>query len=465
MPGTLSWKVLGLSDRLKGSIRTKAVPIFFLSVIYMEPTSPKSTPDLSRRDILLIALAVVFGAGIYLLASALIYRIGFPLDDSWIHLTYARNLALFGQWAFQLGHPSAGSTSPLWTFLLAIGFWLHLAPYFWTYLMGGLALFLLAVLMEKTARDLSPTYRPRLPWIAFFFALEWHLLWAAVSGMETILQALLVTSVLVLLITGSRRYMVLGILTGLSVWVRPDGLTLIGPALMVILLDEESLRSKGSAIGLYVIGFSSLFLPYLLFNLRLSGTPMPNTFYAKQTEYAAWQAMPFLYRLSVLLIQLLVGPAAVLFPGVLASLFLSIRRRSWRGLAALLWCASYLILYILRLPAYQHGRYLMPAMPIFFLFGLLPILEFQTSRLFGRRLWFVQTAWSSSLVLLTVLFVFLGAQHYGQDVGLIESEMVVTAHWVADNLPPSAILAAHDIGALGYFDQHPLIDLAGPVSP
>jgi hypothetical protein len=43
--------------------------------------------------------------------------------------------------------------------------------------------------------------------------------------------------------------------------------------------------------------------------------------------------------------------------------------------------------------------------------------------------------------------------------------MVVTAKWVANNLPPNAVVAAHDIGALGYFDHHRLIDLAGLVSP
>jgi ABC-type Zn2+ transport system substrate-binding protein/surface adhesin len=43
--------------------------------------------------------------------------------------------------------------------------------------------------------------------------------------------------------------------------------------------------------------------------------------------------------------------------------------------------------------------------------------------------------------------------------------MVVTAKWVAANLPPQAVVAAHDIGALGYFDHHRLIDLAGLVSP
>jgi hypothetical protein len=48
---------------------------------------------------------------------------------------------------------------------------------------------------------------------------------------------------------------------------------------------------------------------------------------------------------------------------------------------------------------------------------------------------------------------------------LIESEIVRTARWVAENLPEDALVAAHDIGALGYFDSHELIDLAGLVSP
>jgi hypothetical protein len=42
---------------------------------------------------------------------------------------------------------------------------------------------------------------------------------------------------------------------------------------------------------------------------------------------------------------------------------------------------------------------------------------------------------------------------------------VVTAKWIASNIPDKAVVAAHDIGALGYFDHHRLIDLAGLVSP
>ena len=43
--------------------------------------------------------------------------------------------------------------------------------------------------------------------------------------------------------------------------------------------------------------------------------------------------------------------------------------------------------------------------------------------------------------------------------------MVDTALWVAEHVPAGDTIAAHDIGALGYFDNHTLIDLAGLVSP
>jgi hypothetical protein len=431
----------------------------------MERTSSASRPRLASRDLVILLAAAALGAAIYLFASARIDRIGFPLDDSWIHLTYARNLAERGEWAFQPGHLSAGSTSPLWTFLLAIGFWLHLGPYIWTYLLGELCLLALAGLAELAVRRLLSTYRPRLPWIGLFFVAEWHMQWAALSGMETILQALLMTGVIAALMLGSRRYLLLGLLSGLSMWVRPDGLTLLGPVLLTILLMENGFASRLSAGARYLLGFAVLLAPYLLFNRWLSGALMPNTFYAKQAEYAAWQAEPLLNRLAVLLVQLLTGPSVILLPGAIAFPVLALRRRAWSALAAVAWCAGYLLLYILRLPAYQHGRYLMPAMPLFFLFGLLAYAAFAESSLFGRRHWLVQTVGQFSLALLALGFVILGARSYGEDVGLIESEMVVTAKWVAANVPPQATVAAHDIGALGYFDHHPLIDLAGLVSP
>lgn len=427
--------------------------------------SSRSTSDISQRDLLIIALAVILIAVIYLLASQFTYAIGFPLDDSWIHQTYARNLAQNGEWAFRPGVPSAGSTAPLWSALLAIGFLLRLSPYIWTFALGVITLFALALLSEWAVRQLVASYRPRFPWVGIFIAFEWHLAWAAMSGMETLLHGLIVTAVLILLMTESPRYLALGLLTGLSIWVRPDGLTLLGPALMTMLLTGGDFRARLNAVVRYFIGFGILFCFYLLFNLAIGGTPMPNTFYAKQAEYAAWQNLPIIERLGQMSLQLLVGPSLVLVPGVIGWLIRSVRERSWGSLAAFIWCFGYMWLYVSRLPVYQHGRYIMPAMPIFFLFGLLAFAQFDKSKLFARYHWVAQTVWRGSIAMLTFGFIVLGARSYALDVAVIESEMVVTAKWVSENLPEDAVIAAHDIGALGYFDDHELIDLAGLISP
>lgn len=420
---------------------------------------------LSKRDLVFLAATTILAGAVYLSACALFYKVGFPLDDTWIHLTFARNLAEHGEWSFRLGVPSAGSTSPLWSALLALGFLLNLQPYIWTYLLGLLVMWALSVVCELTTRRLVPAYAPRAPWVGVFIIVEWHLLWAAMSGMETLLHGLIAAVVLSALMMNSRRYLSLGLLTGLSVWARPDGLTLLGPLALAVLLFEPDLPSRLRGLTRVFIGFGSIFAFYLLFNLLIGGAPMPNTFYAKQAEYAEWQNMALSYRFSELFLQLLVGPSFLLLPGIVSWTVRAVRNRSWGSLLALAWSVGYMLMYVMRLPVYQHGRYIMPAMPVFFLLGLVGMTEFSTSKAFGRYQWFTTTLWNASLAMVTVLFIVLGARSYARDVAFIEQEMVAAAKWASANLPPESVLAVHDIGALGYFDDHPMIDLAGLVSP
>ena len=68
-------------------------------------------------------------------------------------------------------------------------------------------------------------------------------------------------------------------------------------------------------------------------------------------------------------------------------------------------------------------------------------------------------------VALLLFFLLLGAQAYAEDVAFVENEMVDVAFWLRDNTPAGALVAAHDIGAIGYFAQRPLLDLAGLISP
>jgi hypothetical protein len=411
----------------------------------------------------LLSIAALVAVLFYLIVSVLTFGLGFPLDDSWIHLTYARNLAQHGEWAFRPGEKSAGSTSPLWTALLSLGFLINLGPYVWAYLMGWVVLTLLAVCAEKLARPLIPSYKSRIPWAGLFFVFAWHLTWSAVSGMETLLHGLIILAALGALMSGSRRYLTLGLLTGLSVWVRPDGLTLLGPIIFVALLSEKTWHLRGEAIWKTLIGFGSLVLPYVLFNLALSGNAMPNTFYAKQAEYGEfWHTKTLMERIGDYLSPILASPFLVLIPSAIVWLVKRIRARNWGTLASVIWVFAYITIYFVSLPAYQHGRYIIPALPVMYLWGILGLIELIVSPYVNKRLVFV---WQVITIFLCLAFAFIGARQNAQDVLWVESEMVATARWVNQNLPSDARLAVHDIGALGFYVQNPLVDMAGLITP
>jgi hypothetical protein len=425
----------------------------------------KSNLSHTSKQIIILAGIVTISTCGYLLSSWLYHGIGFPLDDAWIHQTYARNLAQYGEWAFIHGQPSAGSTSPFWTGLLAIGFRLHISPYIWTYLLGSLILWSLAVLVEISLHKQISTYKTKIPWAGAFIILEWHLGWSSMSGMETLLSGFLATLVLVLIISGRYHWYKIGLLIGLSTWVRPDGITLLGPAIIAAILSREQWKAGVKSTANIIFGFSCLFIPYVLFNLWLAGTPWPNTFYAKQAEYSVLLNQSFWLRMIKMPVQLLLGAGIVLLPGFVITLISGIKKRNWGVLAAATWLAGFLMIYAWRLPVtYHYGRYIIPAMSIYLYLGLNGLIVFLEKG--GNRFhWIICQVWKFTTVITLVVFSFRGMLIYARDVAIIESEMVTTARWISTNLPPGALIAAHDIGALGYFGNHNLVDMAGLVSP
>jgi hypothetical protein len=47
----------------------------------------------------------------------------------------------------------------------------------------------------------------------------------------------------------------------------------------------------------------------------------------------------------------------------------------------------------------------------------------------------------------------------------IGQRQVRTARWIAQNLPPDAVVGTHDIGAIGYYSGRRVVDMVGLVSP
>jgi hypothetical protein len=426
------------------------------------PTDRENLP----RTLLILAVASFAVVILFIGFSKITSFYGFPLDDAWIHQVYARNLVSYGEWAFNPGQPSGGSTAPLWSILLAGGYVLSLDPVVWVGFIGWFLLAVLGLIAQSTADNWNLFTPGRIPWVGIFFIFEWHMVWASVSGMETLLFSLLALMIFWTLARHREKFWLAGLLTGLSTWVRPDGLTLLGPILFVLLFNIGN--SKGKFINLSrVIGaFALFFLPYLIFNLHFSGDIWPSTFSAKQAEYRAGLDFPLFERIGNLFLPFLAGGGVILFPGFLASVWQTWKNRNWPVIALILWVTGFILLFSLRLPVnYQHGRYMMPAMAGYFLVGLIGMDALL--QMFGRSRpgWILKRAWIFSLVSVTLVFLWSGMRAYRTDVAIIETEMVTTAKWIEFNTLKSDRIAAHDIGALGYFSGREIIDLAGLINP
>jgi hypothetical protein len=425
------------------------------------------------KNIILLGLLTLISMGTYQIISLNYFSIGFPLDDAWIHQTYAKNLAEFGTWSYFLGESTVGSTSPLWSIILSLGYFLHVDPFLWTFLMEWIILWGVSVVGCYTFTNLEISKSWWIIMAGIFLAFEWHLVWAAGSGMETLFFSLVVTATLLLILVISkksdrisvRNWLGLGLIVGISTWIRPEAITLFGPISVVIICNEKICK-KFRAWIIVIVGFFLLFSPYLLFNKILSGTWWPNTFYAKQAEYAVMLQSPLVDRLIDQYSLPLVGAGVILLPGFFYTIITAMRKRKWGIISVSAWVIGYLSIFALRLPVtYQHGRYVIPCMPAYFLLGLAGMVMWIQPQSDHKIRRIISQVWVISTGVCLILFWVQGALAYSRDVAIIESEMVVTAKWIKENTSKDDVIAAHDIGALGYFSGRELLDLAGLVSP
>jgi hypothetical protein len=104
----------------------------------------------------------------------------------------------------------------------------------------------------------------------------------------------------------------------------------------------------------------------------------------------------------------------------------------------------------------------MPIGVLFGISGLLRWVDLQSEKLWQRVL---SGVWIGAAIAVTASFWIVGARAYALDVAVIETEMVKVAEWIEENTDEDAVIAAHDIGAIGYFSTREIVDLAGLINP
>lgn len=219
-------------------------------------------------------IAVVYSICLGVIASSLYRSFGFPLDDSYITQTIARNLAQTGVLGFTPGKLSPGATSLLWIYIQAANFkFLHLDPVIFNLTLSWLLLILIGILLFTIARrdGLSITW---CLGIAISPAFCGSFLWLGMIGMEHLLfVALTLCAVFFWLEHDLRSAVFAGLAIGLIAITRPDAI----PLGLALLLTAPFIKRKPREI-LVALSIWTFFVGVAIAaNLLLTHSLLPGT--------------------------------------------------------------------------------------------------------------------------------------------------------------------------------------------
>jgi len=407
---------------------------------------------------------------------------GFTLDDSWIHLQFARTIYEGTPFEYSPGYPSTGSTSPLWSWILSGVFYIttDTVNIVWGVFCISFAFY---VGSSFLVGQLAMKYSEKELWSyasIMGFVVVPRNSWVMLSGMETpLFLFLLILSIYVLDLPEIRYDFLFGLVAGLAFLARPEGAIVAGLGLTLrpVILGAENRLSLHRIGSLALGGLIALAVaaPWLLYCMSVTSYPLPDTFYAKvhiptESEIKAWNDWWLYFLMEMPHIQI----------GAVCGAFLILKNRPFPWLFAI----SLTIMYRLATPyasLINNARYLVPIFDLFMIsaiLGLAVLMEKVIGLPLKRKInptkhRAIQCSGRTIVVCITILaLVFPMTPSYmfqitffGNAVKNINEQQVHIGIWLSENLPEDAVFVTHDAGALRFFSNLTMIDMAGLVSP
>lgn len=426
-----------------------------------------------------VAMVITFLRGQY-------SRVGFPLDDAWIHRVYSRSFALGRGFEYNPGQQEAGSTSPAWAIVTAPAHWLEwlgtdvmvFAVKLLGILLGALCVFLVGSIAYRLTRS-----EPIAGLAAAMFALDPRLAFSALSGMETLLLVAVLLGACTALMHS--RHLLFLFLLGIAPVVRPEAVIMLPLAALGIgraFAEENGGARRALALVLPVLPSGV----WAIFCLLATGSPLPNTYHVKAT------AVTFSINLLAVGWQGLTHQAALsglaLLSGMTAFLFLSLRTQAVRargGLLASMIMICFPLLYVTAVVASRHfyvggyywTRWVDPASLLLVAASTIALaalavtawrdLRRANDHARSRYSW-TRRAFGAVAVLLvlgsvpTFSLSFEDSRfHLEADSRAIDIMNVRMGEWIRDNTPEDTVLGVNDAGAIRYFGERFTIDLLG----
>jgi hypothetical protein len=413
-------------------------------------------------------------------------NISAPLDDTFIHLQYGRQIGQ-GQWfSYNDGDPvSSGASSFLYVLLLGAA---HFVGFSGANLLGfaiifGTVLFVLSALLGYALGQRLAGERAGLC-SGILIAANGAFGWGATSGMEVALFSVLILGTLLAFLRelSSGRFLLTPILAALAALTRPEGLlfawVITGAVVIVLLRDLRKSRPYSLRSSLAVL---YAFLPiaagvaqYMFYTIA-TGSSVQNGVLAKSLLYEpVFYPTEFLdavfQNLTKLNLIVLTGlePGNYLFPGtilfcVLGTMYLALEDARYRmfavasGMALVLAMSSTAILGLPGAWGWHHYRYLLPFFPPVLVFA---VVGFYSLRSLTRKTWLPE-ALASFAILCSLLSLPVWAATTGGNSLQIKEQQVSVGYWIRENLPPGASVGVNDAGAMRYYGGHRTVDLIG----
>ena len=424
-----------------------------------------------------------------LLTIALLARILLgprTVDDAYITFRYARNLITGHGFVYNPGERVLGTTTPLYTLLMAGTALLTGSRDFPTLaLAGAAAVGLLYGLGKRFTGHRGPASAAALLWAIAPYSVTF-----AIGGMETDLTiALLLASAYTHIANLSR---LMAVLSALALLAHPDTAILLG--LLWLNRGWEQIRQqqlipllKDSLITLGIL------FPWIIFGILYFGSPLTNSISAKSVTYRLPPEAGFvrlLQHYATPFFEHRLLPSRVIFTVFVLYLILCAigglraaqrERRSW---PFVIYPFAYLAVFAVANPLLFRW-YLSPPLPFYFLLILTgvweiisPLNKIIIKKHSGQQPQGRISLQSVTTILLTILALISSLNAWGlhpdhgpdrpaPEMAWFQLELLYAraADLVSSQAQPGDTLCAGDIGVLGYRTGLHILDTIGLVTP
>jgi len=409
-----------------------------------------------------------------------------PVDDSYICLSFARNIVEHGEFfSYNPGELSSGITSPLYAVLLA-GVYCLVRDWHTTVLVLGAFSFVVALLgMMRVAYQVSGYWA--VVAVSCLFGFSGHMAFFALFGMEPMLY--IAFSVCAVSLFLESRYFFAGCLVGLGMLCRPESIFLafvlglfFGIKIVIGITKKEPVLSEVKNGLFFSFGFLLCVLPWILRCKQITDSFLPSTVAIKtytDTPLArTWEfwfdsvRMYFPNDWHNKLVASVVRPTAYMklrsvIPLTMVAMFSLVGlRRSWKASLFLLYIPVHLVVAGFRNPnSADNERYLALDYAITYLYLSILFawcLKIRVQNFFLRI--GQKTVITSALVSLSVLLLMDYQWHikmFQVKVQYFHYFDYQIGEWLSKNTPSNTRIALYQAGGIKFFGKRYIIDGGG----